>query len=311
VSYLLHDPILTSPIEQRKLLLSTPILLSALLNVCIARNYLTPTISAMRLHSYLAQAIPLDAPARVRLTQLPSITKADIDAISPRPKDLDDVYAAFSDTTDEKAVQVKKAIEKWGRVEIVDASFKGTLIYIWLQHELTFRLVIGERVVSPNAIVFFVVKLRLTPPGLSTEQKDLSVEDTKRVVKENEEKDEELLLSKNDAEEVLPGKASGYAHTPYWPAVSDSSTRDDPLLNISDRVVNQHGGLCSATRNKTRPLFPLSASPTSPSPTPTPLATTEPTKSNSKDHLRPVSSHGSCTSSATPLWAKTLRRTFS
>ncbi|EAU82333.1 translocation protein sec63 [Coprinopsis cinerea okayama7 len=187
--------------EQRRIILSTPLLLSALLNVAIARNWLIPTLWAMRLHSYIAQALPPDPPPRVKLTQLP-LSKADIDSMSPRPKDMHEVLVALEDKTDEKSVEAKKALAKWGRVEIVDAGFK----------------VIGERVISPSSIVFLVVKLRLTPPGVSVEPKDLSVEETKRVVKMNDEKDEAFLLAKGDAEEISEERIPGYAHAPYWPA---------------------------------------------------------------------------------------------
>jgi len=195
------DPSLQA--EQRKILLSAPVLLAALLNVSAARNWLTPTLWVMRLHAYLAQALPPNPPPRTKLTQLPGLKKSDIDAISPRPKNMTDVLEALSEKNDERAVQVKKAIDRWGRVEIVDASFK----------------VIGERVVSPSAIVYLVVKLRLSPPGVSNDQRDLSVEETKRVVKLNEEKDEAFLLkTKLDAEELPSDQTTGFAHAPYWPA---------------------------------------------------------------------------------------------
>ncbi|KAF6759689.1 translocation protein sec63 [Ephemerocybe angulata] len=185
--------------EQRQVILQTPLLLNALLNVSTARNWLVPTLSVMRLNSYLAQALPLNAPPRVRLTQLPGVSKADIDALTPRPREMTEVLSALQEKGDACAGQVQKAIQKWGRVEIVDAVFK----------------VIGERIITPSSIIFLVVKLRLVPPGTSTEKKDLSVDETKRVAAANEKKDEEFLLTKGDAEDVPKGKTTGESERDY------------------------------------------------------------------------------------------------
>lgn len=84
------------------------------------------------------------------------------------------------------------------------------------------RLVIGERLVVPSSIVYLVVKLRLTPPRGSpapaTKEKD--AEETKRILKFNDEKDNQFLNSKDESE----GESSGasWAHAPYWPGVRDT-----------------------------------------------------------------------------------------
>ncbi|RXW12291.1 hypothetical protein EST38_g13561 [Candolleomyces aberdarensis] len=188
--------------EQRQILLQTPLLLNALLNVSAARNWLTPTLGIMRLNSYLAQALPPHAPPRVRLTQLPGVSKADIDSFTPRPREMTEVLSALEEKGDGRVGTVRKAISKWGRVEIVDAAFK----------------VIGERVVTPSSIIFLVVKLRLTPPGSNTERKDVSVDEAKRIVQYNDKKDEEFLLSKQEAEDLPKGRSTGWAHAPHWPS---------------------------------------------------------------------------------------------
>ena len=136
------------------------------------------------------------------MTQLPAVSKADLDSITPRPREMTEVLTALEEKGDGRVGQVRKAMEKWGRIEIVDAAFK----------------VIGERIVTPSSIIFLVVKLRLAPPGTNTETKDLSVDETKRVTVANEKKDEEFLLSKADAEELPKTKNSGWAHAPRWPA---------------------------------------------------------------------------------------------
>ncbi|KAH6899462.1 translocation protein sec63 [Coprinopsis sp. MPI-PUGE-AT-0042] len=182
--------------EQRKILLATPALLSALLNVSTSRNWLAPTLGAMRLHAHLAQALTTEPFPRKELTQLPGVSREDVNAIEPKPRDVTDVLAAFEEKKDDSG----------GRVDIVDASFK----------------VIGERVISPSSIIYLLVKLRIVPPGSEAPQpKDLSIEETKKKVKRDEEKDEAFMLSKTDSEELdahRNDKSIGWAHAPLWPA---------------------------------------------------------------------------------------------
>jgi len=81
-------------------------------------------------------------------------------------------------------------------------------------------IVIGERLVTPSSIVFFIVKLRLSPPRDRSAPETISsedVEETKRKIKSNEEKDAEFLTSRKDAEDVPESVTSGWAHAPYWP----------------------------------------------------------------------------------------------
>lgn len=190
--------------DQTQLLLQSPLLLNALLNVSVSRNWLAPTLSVIRLQACLTQAVPLDASPRVLLTQLPGIEKEDIMQLPGKTKEMIDLLRVLEKKDDDRVPAIKKAMEKWGRVEMVDASFK----------------VIGERVVTPSSIIFLVVKLRITPPGLSTERKELSVDETKRIVKLNDAKDEEFLTSRAEAEEISPADAdaNGWAHAPFWPA---------------------------------------------------------------------------------------------
>jgi translocation protein SEC63 len=77
-------------------------------------------------------------------------------------------------------------------------------------------------VVTPSSIVFLVVKLRLSPPnGARPVKEDLDAEGTKRVIKMNDEKDEEFLTSRKETEELPSEDAvTGLAHAPYWPGVS-------------------------------------------------------------------------------------------
>ncbi|KAJ3852121.1 Sec63 Brl domain-containing protein [Lentinula lateritia] len=186
--------------EQTRILLQTPVLLNALLNISISRNWLIPTIYVMRLHAYLAQALlPRASPAKQdRVSQLPGITGED----TLKADDLAGVVDELERNGDSRAEDVKKAIARWGRLELVDAAYK----------------VIGERIVVPSSIVYLTVKLRLVPPSSSSPvipEKALSVEEVKRSIKANDQKDEEFLMGRNDAEPI-EGEGA-WAHAPYWP----------------------------------------------------------------------------------------------
>jgi translocation protein SEC63 len=120
--------------------------------------------------------------------------------------DIGEFVEALEEKGDGRVMDVKKALQGWGRLELVDASFK----------------VIGERLVTPSSIVYLIVKLRLSPSRGSslslppTQEKD--AEETKRSLKSNEDKDNQFLVSRKDAEDnPSVDIASGWAHAPYWP----------------------------------------------------------------------------------------------
>jgi translocation protein SEC63 len=85
--------------------------------------------------------------------------------------------------------------------------------------------VIGERLVTPSSIVFLVVKLRIALPrhSASPPAREKDAEETKRILKMNDEMDHQFLVSKKDTEDELSADASGWAHAPYWPGVCHSS----------------------------------------------------------------------------------------
>ena len=74
----------------------------------------------------------------------------------------------------------------------------------------------------PSSIVYLIVKLRRTPPCVSPAPagKEKDAEETKRILKFNDEKDNQFLNSKEEAESDSSG--AGWAHAPYWPGVRDS-----------------------------------------------------------------------------------------
>ncbi|KAG6865385.1 hypothetical protein C0991_003088 [Blastosporella zonata] len=201
--------------EQRQILLQAPLLLNALLNIATSRNWLSPSVAVMRLHAYLTQAL-LPGPERVRFAQLPGIKVEEATTLAPQATDLREFEQVLIEKHDTRMLDVRTALSKWGRAEIVDAAFKA----ITPSAKQSFLLpVIGERVVTPSSIVFLVVKLRLSPPRLNpVAEKELDIDEIKRRLTLNEEKDEEFLIGKKEAEEtpsedLLPG----WVHAPFWP----------------------------------------------------------------------------------------------
>jgi translocation protein SEC63 len=110
--------------EQTQILLHAPLLLNALLNIATSRNWLIPTLSVMRLHAHLAQAL-LPGSDRLRFAQLPGIKGEEVGKLAPHARDLEDFVHALQEKADGRIGEVKKAVETWGRIELVDAVFKG------------------------------------------------------------------------------------------------------------------------------------------------------------------------------------------
>ncbi|KAF9475267.1 translocation protein sec63 [Pholiota conissans] len=230
-----HDSALRK--QQQEVILQTPLLLNALLNVAVARTWLLPSLAIMRLHAYFIQALPPNANEHLRLTQLPGISTDNLAEIAPKAKSFTDVLQSLEEKADPRSSDVKKAIAKWGSVDLVSASFK----------------VIGERIVTPSSIIYLLVKLRLTPPTTDASmKKELSVEETKKAVVQEEEADEKFLASKLDAEELLAAKEGGAAHAPFWPGAKKPSwwivLADDktnrvvvPPLKITDIPYSKEG----------------------------------------------------------------------
>ncbi|KAK7051395.1 secretory subunit [Paramarasmius palmivorus] len=192
--------------EQTQILLQTPILLNALLSVSVSRNWLVPTVFIMRFHSFITQALlPHNSPIKQRLAQLPGIKNDEVssDKASLKSEDFAELVSELEQKGDGRAADVKKAVEKWGRLDVVDASYK----------------VIGERIVTPSSIVYLVLKLRVLPPGTNgdSQRKEPDVDTVKKNIKINEEKDNQFLLGRKDAEDIDEQSVPGWAHAPYWP----------------------------------------------------------------------------------------------
>jgi len=110
--------------EQRQILLYVLLLLNALLNIATSSNWLIPTLSVMHLHAHLAQAL-LSGSNRLRFAQLPGIMGEEVGKLAPRARDLEDFIHALQEKVDGRIGEVKKAVETWGRIELVDAVFEG------------------------------------------------------------------------------------------------------------------------------------------------------------------------------------------
>ncbi|SRR6266702_1142955 len=115
---------------QTRVLLQTPALLNALINITTARNWSQPSIAAMRLHAYLAQGILPGSPG-ARWAQLPGMKRGDIRALPATSRDFADVIAHLEEQKNVLAEDARKAVQRWGRIEVVDATFKGMLQYIY------------------------------------------------------------------------------------------------------------------------------------------------------------------------------------
>lgn len=82
---------------------------------------------------------------------------------------------------------------------------------------------IGERIVTPQALVHLVLKLRVSPPSAvkSTESKETGSENRAKVDPDEEARQEDAFInSAKDAEDFTSTTPIlGSAHAPLWPSV--------------------------------------------------------------------------------------------
>lgn len=84
----------------------------------------------MHLHAYLAQAL---LPGSSDLLQFPGVSQDDVDA-SPA-SDLAYLENTWSQKGDGRVEGLKKASERWGHLEVVDARFKGMSLNCRVYHD--------------------------------------------------------------------------------------------------------------------------------------------------------------------------------
>jgi translocation protein SEC63 len=110
--------------EQTQVILQTPTLLNALLSITLARSWLGPTLTAMRLHAYLAQAlVPRNSSKKgLEIGQLPRV---DATESTTDVKTMSEFATKLESSGDARASEVNKVLAKWPRLELVSADFKG------------------------------------------------------------------------------------------------------------------------------------------------------------------------------------------
>ncbi|CAE6476988.1 unnamed protein product [Rhizoctonia solani] len=189
--------------EQAALILRAPTLLTSLLTMTLSRNWAASSLQLMHLHAYLAQAIlpsPLIESPSTALLQYPSIKKEDTAAV--RSGEVSELLSNLDNK--DIASGVRAAAAGSGKLDIIDAKFK----------------VIGERIVTPNAIVNLVFRAqivpRVKPEGKETE---LSVEEAKTAAKVLEERENTFLATRHETEPLDEGatELTRFAHAPHWP----------------------------------------------------------------------------------------------
>ncbi|KAF9649601.1 DnaJ-domain-containing protein [Thelephora ganbajun] len=208
-AHLLRIPVTNKSLreEQMKILLQSPQVLTSLLNICLSRNWLTPSLAAVQLSAHLTQAVP-PPPKTVKesdkdwlkFSQLPDISLGEVDKF----KDVhgfDGLVENLKSSNDPRAGDVKKAIQNWGSVQIVGSTFK----------------VVGERIVTPLSFINLIVKLRI--PRSPVAEEELSIQP-----RDAEKREQEFLVSKKDVEDVLlDNTGRTWAHAPHWPQTKKPS----------------------------------------------------------------------------------------
>ena len=123
-------------LEQTRILLRSPQVLSSLLNICLSRNWLTPSLAAVQLSAHLTQAVP-PPPKTVKesdkdwlkFSQLPDMSLDEVDKF----KDVhgfDRLIQNLESSNDPRVGDVKKVVQNLGNVQIVGSAFKGLLCEI-------------------------------------------------------------------------------------------------------------------------------------------------------------------------------------
>lgn len=104
-------------------------ILASLLNIATSKNWLIPTLNAMRLHAYVTQAVLPSASTddSTVFTQLPNITEEEAKEVMSQLSEPDMTFFIkhLQETHSAKAEEVNKAAESCGRIELEDAVFRG------------------------------------------------------------------------------------------------------------------------------------------------------------------------------------------
>ncbi|WWD05556.1 hypothetical protein V865_003636 [Kwoniella europaea PYCC6329] len=224
--------------EKLAVLRVTPPLLSALLNISLAHNWLTTSLLCIKLQPALVQALPSDVSP---LAQLPGITPE-------KGTELQIINKAEGVRWLEKWIKTEKkdvgpetvdVAKYWPRLEVVDAVFKvgdESLVTPSSIVELTFNC----RYVYPTTPLSLLSKPKpLLPNGDIKETEEgeggaadsvADVEESVTKVEEEKEKPtpvdvKEKIVEKVQEKSEIEGETkkkvevppNGFAHAPYWP----------------------------------------------------------------------------------------------
>ena len=110
--------------EQNALLLATPTLLTSMLSMTLAHSWLSSTLNVMHLHAHLAQAL---APGKNSLLQYPMVEEDEANRleVSPNESPVADFVGSLEGKNDSRAGVIKKIADRCGKLDVVDARFKG------------------------------------------------------------------------------------------------------------------------------------------------------------------------------------------
>ena len=116
-------------LAQEDVIFRSPALLASLLNIAMAHNWLTPTLNAMRLHAHLVQAVSpsLASSEATIFSQLPNVNEDDVKTVLKEvgTPDVKSFIEHLKKISNERAKEAAKAAESWGKLELVESSFKG------------------------------------------------------------------------------------------------------------------------------------------------------------------------------------------
>ena len=112
--------------------------MNSLLNISLARSWLSPSLATMRLNAHLTQALPLPLGTGkesecLKFAQLPGIRLEEV-ASFKNLRDVEELAKALEESSDNRALEIRKAVHKWGKIELVDTSFKGDYVLINILH---------------------------------------------------------------------------------------------------------------------------------------------------------------------------------
>lgn len=79
----------------------------------------------MRLHAYLTQAL-YPGQESLKFAQLPGIKQSESQEFAKESDCIEGLAASLEEKQDGRLDDIKKAIARWGQLELVNASFKGT-----------------------------------------------------------------------------------------------------------------------------------------------------------------------------------------